>query len=367
MQGLTTKEMDVEQNKELFEYEMTEVLLKLKGEFAVVSGQDTRYAESSVDESKLAVNLSDIPKVEAGQVKIDVEVSGTETLEIDPKMTDAPVSVEKINLAVSDTAGLNVGIIDPKNIVQIPVLIDNEVIKSVDRQVTMPSVNTTTEFVVNSAFDFGDLKKGTGLVEMIEKGLAASEKSLDEEKKLKALENELADIANKAYVNINYQEAITKETDFKSEYNIPGIVEKSLELTDDNGLNGVSLQLSSDVRDSLAARPSVSVNSTNDIKVENISVDMPDACDFSYAGDIDLNDIKDIAVDFDINDVKMPIEMEAVSVSLGQVPVVDAKAPTIPDLADVNVSSTAAELPELPEIPDFSSYVNELIDSLTNR
>ena len=33
--------INIETNKELFEYEMTEVILKLKGEFAAFSGKDT--------------------------------------------------------------------------------------------------------------------------------------------------------------------------------------------------------------------------------------------------------------------------------------------------------------------------------------
>lgn len=64
--------INIEQNKDLFEYEMTEVILNLKGEFAVFSGKNTKFAEKVVDDSKLKV---DTPKI--GQVKIDL--SGVDT------------------------------------------------------------------------------------------------------------------------------------------------------------------------------------------------------------------------------------------------------------------------------------------------
>lgn len=59
----TINEMNVEKNKELFEYEMTEVILKLKGEFAVVSGKDSRYKDVAVDQTKLDVSVEPLPKV----------------------------------------------------------------------------------------------------------------------------------------------------------------------------------------------------------------------------------------------------------------------------------------------------------------
>lgn len=40
MEQETERLSDVERNKELFEYEMTEVILQLKGEFAKLSGKD---------------------------------------------------------------------------------------------------------------------------------------------------------------------------------------------------------------------------------------------------------------------------------------------------------------------------------------
>ena len=47
--------INIDECKELFEYEMTEVIIKLKGEFAAVSGCSKRYSEAAVDESSLNI------------------------------------------------------------------------------------------------------------------------------------------------------------------------------------------------------------------------------------------------------------------------------------------------------------------------
>ncbi len=52
---------DVERNKELFEYEMTEVILQLKGEFAKFTGKDLSFDESQVEVKK--PEISEIPQV----------------------------------------------------------------------------------------------------------------------------------------------------------------------------------------------------------------------------------------------------------------------------------------------------------------
>ena len=68
---------DAERNKELFEYEMTEVLLQLKGEFAKFSGKDlkletTRFAAPEI-------NIQDnIPDIVVEQIKIDTPDIGAD-------------------------------------------------------------------------------------------------------------------------------------------------------------------------------------------------------------------------------------------------------------------------------------------------
>ena len=55
MEQNNAQTFDIEKTKELFEYEMTEVILNLKGEFAVISGEQNRYRDAAVDREKLKV------------------------------------------------------------------------------------------------------------------------------------------------------------------------------------------------------------------------------------------------------------------------------------------------------------------------
>lgn len=71
---------DVERNKELFEYEMTEVILQLKGEFAKVSGKDLKLDEAQFEKPTLDIS-SDIPAVKVTPINLestttDASVSG---------------------------------------------------------------------------------------------------------------------------------------------------------------------------------------------------------------------------------------------------------------------------------------------------
>lgn len=62
--------IDIERCKELFAYEMTEVILNLKGEFAAVSGKDTRYAKARVSQEKLTPTVAAVPAVELEPVAV---------------------------------------------------------------------------------------------------------------------------------------------------------------------------------------------------------------------------------------------------------------------------------------------------------
>lgn len=81
--------INIEKNKELFEYEMTEVILKLKGEFAAFSGKDTGYADVAVDDAKLRINSPDIAKVKVQGCHVETpiieSVQQTETARIEVK------------------------------------------------------------------------------------------------------------------------------------------------------------------------------------------------------------------------------------------------------------------------------------------
>lgn len=64
--------INIEKNKELFEYEMTEVILKLKGEFAAFSGKDTRFEEMAVDDKKLHICTPEVIQVQMSDCNVQV-------------------------------------------------------------------------------------------------------------------------------------------------------------------------------------------------------------------------------------------------------------------------------------------------------
>lgn len=61
---------DIEKNKELFEYEMTEVILQLRGEFAKMSGKDMNCDITGISVEKPDVKM-EVPDIEIKSVPID--------------------------------------------------------------------------------------------------------------------------------------------------------------------------------------------------------------------------------------------------------------------------------------------------------
>ena len=91
--------INIAQNKELFEYEMTEVILNLKGEFAVISSQVKPRSIEAVDLEKLIP--SPVPKVEP--VKMAQEQPGV--IRVPPKSIKLQMPVQcQVDAA---PAGLN--------------------------------------------------------------------------------------------------------------------------------------------------------------------------------------------------------------------------------------------------------------------
>lgn len=72
MSQKSVENINIEKNKELFEYEMTEVLLNLKGEFATFSGKGTTFEDAAVTDEQLAIPSVEIPPVEITELHIDI-------------------------------------------------------------------------------------------------------------------------------------------------------------------------------------------------------------------------------------------------------------------------------------------------------
>lgn len=73
MENKNTILSDVERNKELFEYEMTQVILQLKGEFAKVSGKDMGIPADDLSAPQINVPTS-IPNVTVAPVSLNNDI-----------------------------------------------------------------------------------------------------------------------------------------------------------------------------------------------------------------------------------------------------------------------------------------------------
>lgn len=95
---------DVERYKELFEYEMTDVILQLKGEFAKISGKDLTldYAKMSAPSINLDV---DIPSVKLEPIALEIqEING-----INCESTIIPnIAIDKTNVSCPTVAAMNI-------------------------------------------------------------------------------------------------------------------------------------------------------------------------------------------------------------------------------------------------------------------
>lgn len=116
--------INIEKNKELFEYEMTEVILKLKGEFASFSGDGTMFEDSKVTDEDLrmefhplqvvkidkyrgevpsikkfpTVKIKDIVINSEGKSEPVIQFDGIEKIQIkDVKKEDIRISIPKTN------------------------------------------------------------------------------------------------------------------------------------------------------------------------------------------------------------------------------------------------------------------------------
>ena len=86
--------INIEKNKELFEYEMTEVILKLKGEFVTFSGKGTKYEDNKVAEETLKLELYPLENVSLETYKGEVP----DVKKIPPiVLSDIRVEMEKID------------------------------------------------------------------------------------------------------------------------------------------------------------------------------------------------------------------------------------------------------------------------------
>lgn len=108
MKQETERLSDVERNKELFEYEMTEVILQLKGEFAKLSGKDLHLEAEQFAVKPLNLPAA-MPEVTIDPVQIAVDsVPVFETLSAMPE-----IAMHDSKMDYPDVSALNPIAIQP--------------------------------------------------------------------------------------------------------------------------------------------------------------------------------------------------------------------------------------------------------------
>lgn len=153
---------DVERNKELFEYEMTEVILQLKGEFAKVSGKDMKLDNSQL--SVPSVNIGTVlPSVKLDPISMETQAAVTISGE---KLAIPPVAIEKTSIdcptvpAVSATSIENVALEKTQldcsvvnaqvTINDAPVSIELPNVPKIETGINLPSINGTAKIDNNA-------------------------------------------------------------------------------------------------------------------------------------------------------------------------------------------------------------------------
>lgn len=95
MNSNTVENIDIERCKELFEYEMTEVILNLKGEFSKIS--EKNFAEVDIPDTYKLTEVGPISLQETSKVSIEVP-----STKIDPAVAIKEVSVCPLNINVDN-------------------------------------------------------------------------------------------------------------------------------------------------------------------------------------------------------------------------------------------------------------------------
>ncbi|MBE6843096.1 MAG: hypothetical protein E7510_09760 [Ruminococcus sp.] len=97
---------DVERNKELFEYEMTEVILQLRGEFAKISGKDMKLGNIQMKVPDININ-AELPSVNTVSLEVQTPVAVSSQAVAIP-----PVTIEKPDVNCPTVPAVNLISID---------------------------------------------------------------------------------------------------------------------------------------------------------------------------------------------------------------------------------------------------------------
>lgn len=160
---------DVERNKELFEYEMTEVILQLKGEFAKVSGKDMKLDDVQLSAPSIQIGAK-IPSVSIETIALDLQEA--DTIDSDklalpkiaiiktsvdcptvPIVEIAPIGEIKVDKTQLDCPAANAAF--PVNLEKVEIVLPN--VNAVKSNIIIPKIDADTAIEVKASSHFDGL------------------------------------------------------------------------------------------------------------------------------------------------------------------------------------------------------------------
>lgn len=370
---------DIEKNKELFEYEMTEVILQLRGEFAKMSGKDMNcdIAGISVEKPDVKMNVPDI-KVESVPIdtagipgKVDFAVLGNiPELELDKGNITAPevpdisaavgnvktgsVSVEHIGIAGLNVAAPVIKTVTPQEFkaesesIEIPeVRLGTDIGKNIEVEKTTVDVPGAVSVPDMKNADIKVEKTNITVPEVKAFGAANIPPVSVERAAVEIPDTKLPDFVKMPPVAVEHTSVDIPDTKLPEAVNIPPV---AIERT------------SVDVPTDVILPPEISITAANiekpDIHIGNISAPaVPELSDITLDPvNIGYPQVGAISADADIK----PVTVSKTHID------VDTEVPKVPEItaAEINVDRTdigAVNIPAAPsgEIPEVEMQKND--------
>ena len=362
---------DTERNKELFEYEMTEVILQLKGEFAKVSGKDLQLDESQFETPSIEIR-SDITNVEIQPISIasigaEATVSGetfaipeivVENSKIDCPAVPAPVvampskvtvdqpvldckTVDKVKAYSTTEANIDLPVISAVvpnvSVKEIPEIIVSDIgTQSVNAAMKLPRTETAANIEAIKV-DIPDLAIN---VSKMNTNTVASAPSIAVDVDVPVISANYSPVSIKVKPNDVSDIAVPKVAEFTAhEVSLQGVNIQTPKIPKIKKYNGETIILSNQETEPLDL-PKIKTAMFSPTTVEPATLE------------VDAVQVPDMSA----------LPTEGVNIKIEK-PTIDYEYPTAKVAEIPPVSIIATENFDVPAIPDYKSVIQELIDS----
>lgn len=386
---------DVERYKELFEYEMTDVILQLRGEFAKVSGKDLNLEH--VEMSAPSVDLeTDFPNVKLEPIALETQ----ETIGIACDSTTIPsVAIDKTDVSCPTVPVVNIEALENvqiyKSQLNCPavnihissglkkVLVEKTSLSPVNTDITVPRVHEDSKAVIRT-FTLTE-------IDGVSAGVSANIPNVG----INTMLVDVPDTAIKINSNVNL-DSPSVEIDVPVIHTIPMCEPVNVSIDNFTTIDLQSIPMTSrcEIKKVDTVMPTIDAVDTDilsqtkisDIAIEKIGIDAPNVERFTIykAGNPELSEINvdvpkingvSIAVfddlTFDkIHLDKIDVEAPMLNANLAssskisvRMPSINIEYPTvsITDIPDVDMKKSIKV--EVPRLHDFSDEIQEIIDT----